>query len=644
MSLDKLPVYSWAMLVFAVMIVVGFPAIILGTVLLELERAFHWPFFLAEKGGDPLLWQHLFWFFGHPEVYIIFLPAAGFVSMIVPTVAQTPLVAYRLVVLALIATGFLSFGLWVHHMFTTGLPKLSLGFFSAASMAVAVPSGIQVFAWIATIASGRLALNTPALFVLGFLFIFTLGGLTGVMVAVAPFDWQAHDTYFVVAHLHYVLIGGMVFPLFAALYYWIPVASKRALSERLGRWVFGLVFVGVNVTFLPMHLTGLLGMPRRVYTYPADIGWTGLNMASTVGAFLIALGVLLFLFDLARNFRMTGEDNAGNVWGAGTLEWLPNGNYATRSIPFVTSRDPLWDRPDLPKEVEEGRWYLPGAPTGGREALVTSPIEGRPQFILQIPGPGWQHLLAAVFTAGFFLLLTVKLVHLAFASGILAVACVIWWLWGTDPGPTRPPADIGGGVVVPVYVTGPMNHSWWAMIVLMIVSGMTFACLLFSYFFLWLVNPGAWPPSPFVPPGLLWPALSAGLYVAASALVALASRALRGDDRRRPRAVPILLGLALPLVAGGVAVDLASQWQAGLSPEAHAYGAAVYTISSVQAFFVAVTLVMGLYAIARWLAGKLDSVRRSTFDNVMLFWHYTTAQGLVGLVVVHGFPRLLGAG
>jgi heme/copper-type cytochrome/quinol oxidase subunit 1 len=225
MGLDKLPVFAWAMLVFAFMIVFAFPAVIVATALLELERAFGWPFFNAELGGDPLLWQHLFWFFGHPEVYVIFLPAAGMVSMILPTMAQTPLAGYRLVVLALVATGFLSFGLWVHHMFATGIPRLSLAFFSAASMAVAVPSGIQVFAWIATIAGGRLRFHTPALFLLGFLFIFTLGGLTGVMVAMVPFDWQAHDTYFIVAHLHYVLIGGMVFPLFAAFYYWAPSTS-----------------------------------------------------------------------------------------------------------------------------------------------------------------------------------------------------------------------------------------------------------------------------------------------------------------------------------------------------------------------------------------------------------------------------------
>ena len=339
MSLGKMPIYAWAMLVTALMILFAFPAIIAGSTLLELERALDWPFFIPSRGGDPLLWQHLFWFFGHPEVYIIFLPAAGMVSLIVPTMAGTPLVAHRLIVLALAGTGFLSFGLWVHHMFATGIPALSLAFFSAAGMAVAIPTGIQVFAWIATMASGKVQLKTPALFVLGFLAVFVIGGLTGVMVAVVPFDWQVHDTYFIVAHLHYVLFGGMVFPLFAALYYWTPFVSSKALSERLGRWVFGLLFVGFNVAFFPMHITGLAGMPRRVYTYSAGLGWDNLNMLSTVGAFMIAAGVAVFLVDLARNFRFAVDKNAGNVWNAGTLEWLPTGNYSVRSIPIITSRD-----------------------------------------------------------------------------------------------------------------------------------------------------------------------------------------------------------------------------------------------------------------------------------------------------------------
>ena len=407
MSLDKMPIFAWTMLIFAGMIVFAFPAVILATIMLELERAFGWPFFIPAKGGDALLWQHLFWFFGHPEVYIIFLPAAGMVSMIVPTMARTPLVAYNLIVVALIATGFFSFGLWVHHMFTTGIPHLSLSFFSAASMAVSLPSGIQVFAWIATIASGRLRWTTPSLFVVGFLFIFTLGGLTGVMVAMVPFDWQAHDTYFVVAHFHYVLVGGMVFPLFAAFYYWAPAFSRRPLSEWLGRWAFGLMFIGFNVTFFPMHLTGLMGMPRRVYTYPAGFGWDALNLISTIGAFTLATGVLVFLFDIMRNLRPTLSHAAGNIWNAGTLEWLPNETYSSRSIPHVLSREPLWEQAGLSEDVKAGRYYLPGAPTGHRETIVTSSIEAIPQYLLRLPGPGWTPVLAAVFTAACFLLLTV---------------------------------------------------------------------------------------------------------------------------------------------------------------------------------------------------------------------------------------------
>ncbi|MGH8513635.1 MAG: cbb3-type cytochrome c oxidase subunit I, partial [Gammaproteobacteria bacterium] len=344
MSLDKMPIYAWAMLVVGAMIVFGFPPVSLATLLLELERAFHWPFFIAEKGGDPVLWQHLFWLFGHPEVYIIFLPAAGMVSMIIPTMAGVPLVGYRWVVIALLGVGALSFGLWAHHMFAVGIGPLSMGLFSAASMAVAIPTGIQVFAWIGTIASGKLQWKTPSFFILGFFFIFVMGGLTGVMVAMMPFDWQAHDTYFIVAHLHYVLIGGMVFPLFAAFYYWTPIFSTRPLSERAGKWVFWLIFLGVNITFFTMHITGLMGMPRRVYTYLAIMEWGTLNLISTAGAYMIAAGVLIFLVDLARNFRFSFENTAGNIWNAGTLEWLPTGTYQTRSIPIVSSLEPLWDQ------------------------------------------------------------------------------------------------------------------------------------------------------------------------------------------------------------------------------------------------------------------------------------------------------------
>ncbi|HEX5633684.1 MAG TPA: cbb3-type cytochrome c oxidase subunit I, partial [Gemmatimonadales bacterium] len=352
---------------------------------------------------------------------------------------------------------FLSFGLWVHHMFATGIPRLSLSFFQAASMAVSIPAGIQVFAWIATLASGRMRVTTPSLFVLGFLFTVVLGGLTGVMVAVVPFDWQAHDTYFVVAHLHYVLIGGMVFPLFAAFYYWMPYTSRHALSERVGRWVFGLMFAGVNVAFFPMHITGLAGMPRRVHTYPAGIGWDTLNLVSTIGAVLIALGVLLFLVDVARRFRLTFEDNAGNVWNAGTLEWVPSGTYGMRSAPRVESAYPLWDQPGFAARAEAGEGYLPGPATGGRDTLVTSPFEAEPQYVLRLPMPGWAPVVAALFTAAFFLLLTFKLAWIAAACGLVALAALLHWGWSLDPPADLGPVDVGGGLTLPAYMSGPRS-------------------------------------------------------------------------------------------------------------------------------------------------------------------------------------------
>ena len=639
MTLDKMPMFAWTMLIFAGMIVFAFPAVILATLLLELERAFDWPFFITARGGDALLWQHLFWFFGHPEVYIIFLPAAGMVSMIVPAMSGTPLVGYRFVVVALIATGFFSFGLWVHHMFTTGIPALSLSFFSAASMAVALPSGIQVFAWIATIASGRLRWATPSLFVLGFLFIFTLGGLTGVMVAMVPFDWQAHDTYFVVAHFHYVLVGGMVFPLFAAFYYWTPALSRRALSERLGRWTFWLMFIGFNVAFFPMHISGLMGMPRRVYTYPAVMGWDILNMISTIGAFLFAVGIALFLIDLVRNLRPSLSKAAGDIWKAGTLEWLPNDVYGPRSIPIVTSADPLWDQPRLANDVEAGRYYLPGSVTGRRETIVTSPIEAAPQYLLRLPGPGWTPLLAAIFTAAFFMLLTAKAVTLALICGVLAVAMVLVWMWDSDPEPLKA-VDIGGGINLPAYASGSLSHSWWAMVVLLLVAGSLYLAYVFSYLYLWTVSPQFWPKPAALAP-VASPALSAFLLVAGSAIVVVAGRVLP-RERRSSRSFEVLTGLAAVALVAALMSEVSAQWQSGLRPETDIHGALVAMAVFLQAQMTLPVLVMAGFAIARSIGGRLDRKRRVVFDNLGLLYHYTVGQSLLGLLLVHGFPRLAG--
>jgi cytochrome c oxidase subunit I+III len=631
MTLVRMPMFAWTMLIFAGMIVFAFPAVILATIMLELERAFGWPFFIAAKGGDALLWQHLFWFFGHPEVYIIFLPAAGMVSMIVATMARTPLVAYNLIVVALIATGFFSFGLWVHHMFTTGIPVMSLSFFSAASMAVAIPSGIQVFAWIATMADGRLRLATPALFVLGFLFIFTLGGLTGVMVAMVPFDWQAHDTYFVVAHLHYVLIGGMVFPLFAAIYYWAPALSRRALSERLGRWSFWLMFLGFNTAFLPMHVLGLWGMPRRVHTYPAEMGWQTLNMVATAGAFILAAGVVVVLVDLLRNLRPSLSEHAGNAWKAGTLEWMPNHTFGPRSIPRVESRYPLWQQPRLEEDVEAARHYLPNAPTGGRETLITSPIEAEAQYVQRLPGPGWSPFLAAVFTAAFFLLLTVKWVGLAPACGTLAVVFGLIWTWSNDPEPLGI-VDIGRGTTVPAHASGPISHAWWAVVILMLVAGSLYLSFVFSYLYLWTVAPQAWPGHAQLP-GLGWP-------LAAAALLMLAVVGIYAGNglvaRTRLLSAVVLLVSTSSLVAA-LYVDTSGHWSSGLRPQMSGYAALVYLASALQLQVVAAILVVSVFVLAR-LASK-RSVPRLSLQCLALLVYYAGGQGLLGLLLIHGFPR-----
>jgi cytochrome c oxidase subunit I+III len=633
MTLDKLPVFAWAMLIFACMIVVAFPSVILATMLLELERAFGWPFFDPLKGGDPLLWQHLFWFFGHPEVYIIFLPAAGALSTPLPAVTRTPLIGYHLVVLAMLATGFISFGVWAHHMFTTGMPTISISFFSAASMAVSVPAGVQVFAWIATIASGRMAFNAPGLFVLGGLVIFVLGGLTGVMAAMVPFDWQVHDTYFIVAHLHYVLIGGMVFPLFAAIYFWTPMVSARPLSERLGKWVFGLMFAGMHLAFLPMHVTGLMGMPRRVYTYLPGRGWELPNLISTIGAFLFALAVGLWIIDMIRNFRPFGSSNAGNVYGGAGLEWLPAELYSVRSIPVVRSLYPLWDQKDLARDVEAGRYFLPGTATGERETLVTSPLNAEPQYLQKMPKPSGWHVWAAVFTAGFFLLLTVKAYAVSVICGVLAVYCVIQWCWFLDRPLPQKTADVGAGVILPTYVAGSSGLGWWAMAITLVVAGMIAAMSAFSYVFLWSRHPDAWRPPPGE--GLI---VVLGLNAVAAALAWVAAQTVRLARPRAQIAASVMMAVAAAALFGAWWVDLQGWLSTGLRPEASGQGASVYAFLGWHGVFVAIAAIMGVYVLLRWAAGHVKPDCPATFEVVGLFLAYCGGQSASAALLIRLFP------
>ena len=301
MSLSRMPIFAWYILIVSVMILTAFPPMILGSLLLEVERAPDWPFFQVENGGDPLLWQHLFWLFGHPEVYIIFLPAAGMIATILPVMARTKLLGYAWVVAAAVSLAVLSFGLWVHHMFTTGIPHMGLAFFSAASTLVAVPTSIMLFSWIGTLWKGRVRMDLPMLWIIGFFATFVIGGLTGVMLAVVPFNWQVHDTHFVVAHLHYVLIGGYVFPMVAAIYYFMPLLTGRTRFFKLGEVAFWLVVPSFHITFLAVHMAGLLGQRRRIWTYDAGQGWETLNLVASIASFLMAIGFALIILDVAVN-------------------------------------------------------------------------------------------------------------------------------------------------------------------------------------------------------------------------------------------------------------------------------------------------------------------------------------------------------
>jgi len=392
MTLDRIPLFVWTQVVTAFMVIFAMPAVMTSSTLLILDRLVGTHFYNPAEGGDALLWQHLFWFFGHPEVYIIFIPATGMVSEIITTFTRRPVFGYLFLVLALIAVGFLSFGLWVHHMFVTGIAELGASYFTASSMLIAVPNGIQIFCWIATLWGGRPKFKTPLLFVIGFLIIFVLGGLTGVMLASVPLDTQVHDSYFVVAHFHYVLIGGAVFPLLGGVYYWFPKLTGRMLSERLGQWNFALAFVGFNVAFFPMHILGLAGMPRRIYTYPEASGWGTLNMIASIGAVVFALSFVLFLWNVMASLKR-GAVAGDNPWDAPTLEWAttsppPPQNFDR--VPIVTSRYPLWRHPDtLPVGT--------GLALDTREIVLTTVVEGRADVRVTSPNPDiWPFITAVV--------------------------------------------------------------------------------------------------------------------------------------------------------------------------------------------------------------------------------------------------------
>src|SRR3954468_1488854 len=361
MTLMKMPIFTWMVLVVQFLLVFAIPVITVALFLLAFQRLFGATFFNVQAGADPLLWQHLFWIFGHPEVYILILPAMGVVSEVLPVFTRRPLFGYPVMVFSGIAIAFMGWGVWAHHMFATGLGPVAKSAFALSTMFIAVPTGVKIFNWMATMAGGKIRVKAPFLFAVGFVTMFTIGGLSGVTHAIVPADTQQTDTYYIVAHFHYVLFGGSIFGLFAGAYYWWPKFTGKMLSDRLGKWQFWLMLIGFNLTFGPFHILGLQGMPRRIYRYPSGRGWDFWNLMATVGSFIIAFSVLLFIVNVLKSRK--GPNVAEDPWDARTLEWLtsnPPPEYNFVEVPIVTARDEAGHRKYA--EDEPGRPVLRSTP------------------------------------------------------------------------------------------------------------------------------------------------------------------------------------------------------------------------------------------------------------------------------------------
>jgi cytochrome c oxidase subunit I+III len=642
MALHRIPLFVWSQLVTAFMIVHAMPPLVVASMMLGLDRIMGTHFFNAAAGGDPLLWQHLFWFFGHPDVYIMLLPALGIVSMIIPVTARRPIAGYKLLVISIVAIAFLSFGLWVHHMFAAGLPLMGMNFFAAASMMITIPSGIQIIAWIVTIWTGKVRrITVPFLFALGFIILFILGGITGIMVASVPFDWQVHDTFFVVAHFHYVLIGGVIFPIFAGLYFWFPKFSGRMLSERWGHVHFWLFLVGFNVTFFPMHILGFQGMPRRIYTYLPVHGWEPLNLLATIGAFLMALGVLVFLLNVYGSL-MWGRKAPSNPWDADTLEWAtesPPPNYNFSTIPVVTSLNPLWDASD-PTAGSRGpadawRDSMANPDQEIRETPASTVLDATPDHRMFLPFPTvWPLWTALALTSAFIGVMIDPIVFVL--GGVITVPALVAWLWPRS----TPEADrrIERSSQPALPAVPPYLSSYWVGVALLVlIELMAMGALLVGYFYL-RAGTDEWPPPGIPRPDLLVPALGTLVLLGGTLAMRIARNAFN-DGRVGPFRVLAPAAMLLALLYLGQ--NAATYAGVPYSWDTNAYASAVWTIAGYQSLhalaLVAITAVVWLLERRGHIAGR----RRPVVEAISLYWYFVAFSSLLVYATVYLSPYML---
>ena len=606
MTYMRLPVFVWMTLITQFLIILAFPTITVGLILLMFDRFFGTNFYNPVAGGNPLLWQHLFWLFGHPEVYILILPAMGIVSEVLPTFARKPLFGYPVVVYSGILIGFFGFGVWSHHMFTVGLGAVADAAFSIGTMLIGIPTGVKIFNWIATLWGGALRVRTPLYFALGFIAMFLMGGLSGIMHASPPVDMQQQDSYFVVAHLHYVLVGGSLFGLFAGIYYWWPKITGRMLDDRIGRLNFWLLLIGFNVAFFPMHFLGLMGMPRRIYTYAPGLGWDFWNLVSTIGAFLIAVSVAVFIANAFRSLR-AGAPAGPDPWDGRTLEWTvpsPPPAHNFDGIPTVGHRDELWAR-------KRGRG--PAAP----------PRPHAPHAV-HLPPPSHYPIVVA---GGILLAAVGALVHLAISALGALVTVVGIYRWAFEYG--------GPGRATPAHeeTSTGLDHrkmGFWAFLG---SECMFFASLIATY----MAYKGKSLTGPFPHEILNIPLTSISTFVLlmSSLLMVLALAAVQRGDRLGARLWLVGTAFFGLIFLGFQAYEFTAFVREGLTLQVNLFGAAFFVLTGFHGAHVSVGVI---WLVSLWILALRDRLTPGDAPVVEiagLYWHFVDIVWIVIFTLVY---------